>query len=74
MAIDSESQNYLTIKQSNLDKCINIDNNYICEQNRPIYHINDNVICEIQAYVHTLAEQKQCETRYICTFQPHYMD
>lgn len=65
IAISTDGPTYMTLTKDNLDKCINVQDAYLCEPYSPIYIVNENSLCEIQAYSHITKNIKNCDKRYI---------
>jgi len=65
LAINKQSHNFLRLKENDLNTCMQESNTYICEQNLPIYYIQDDAPCEIQMYTENAEYEKNCEKGHI---------
>lgn len=62
LAIDKERQYYITLTNQDLQECVKIKSEYICEPNYAISKVNLDSICEIQMYSHN--RDKKCNMKY----------
>lgn len=67
IAVNKESRLYLILNERDLDKCININNIYVCEKNYPKYHDSENEPCEIKIYTQKHNYRDQCNIRHMNT-------
>ncbi|XP_024888575.1 uncharacterized protein LOC112465302 [Temnothorax curvispinosus] len=65
IAIDTDTRTYCTIAENELNKCIKEGNSYVCERNRPVYHVDNRALCEVQAYAAIDTHLNYCSTRSI---------
>lgn len=65
LAIDKENDQYLTLKEDDLNKCVQDNKNYICERNYPAYFVTSNAPCEVQVYAKSIGYLNHCEIRHI---------
>lgn len=65
LAIDKENNQYLTLKEDDLNKCVQDDKNYIYERNYPAYSVTANAPCEVQVYAKSVGYLNHCERQHI---------
>ena len=53
------------MEENDLSTCIQKNNTYICEQNLPIYYIQNDAPCKIQMYTEDAEYEKNCEKIHI---------
>ncbi|XP_036144140.1 uncharacterized protein LOC118646024 [Monomorium pharaonis] len=63
IAIDTEQRTYITLAKNDLRKCIEINTEYLCTENHPVYRINPDSICEIKMYLETKDHYKNCNIK-----------
>jgi len=55
IAVNKVMRIYLILTKQNLNECINNNNQYLCEESQPIYHVSINIPCEIKCiYEHKI--------------------
>lgn len=62
--VDKEKLKYSVITEDDLQKCNNINAQYICEQSLPIYRVNSEAPCEIQMYTQRQRYQYNCNIKH----------
>lgn len=65
IAIDTDSRTYFTTTESELEKCMQNDNQYVCKRSHPTHHIDSQALCEVQTYVRTDTHTNSCNIRHI---------
>jgi len=62
---DKEGQTFLQINENELNKCLKLGQNDICEKSHPMYRINLDTPCEIQMYLQRQRYRDICNTEHI---------
>ena len=62
IALDKEELTYIKLKRSDLEKCININSQYLCTNALPRYRVSANAPCEVQIY--TRHYQPSCNLKH----------
>ena len=62
IALDKEKLTYIKLKGSDLEKCINVNSQYLCTNALPRYRVSANAPCEVQMY--TRHYQTSCNVRH----------
>jgi hypothetical protein len=62
IALDKEKLTYIKLKRSDLEKCININSQYLCTNALPRYRVSANAPCEVQIY--TRHYQPSCNLKH----------
>lgn len=65
LAIDRDNHNYITLEENDLNLCIRNNENYICDQNHPVYYVKEEAPCEVHIYIKSPEYTTNCETRHI---------
>jgi len=78
IAIDKDKLTYLRLTQSDLDKCVMDNSQYVCMHSMAIYRVNSNAPCEVQMYIQRQQYYQNCYKKHIissefwiATNQPH---
>jgi len=64
LAIDKENRHYLLLNERDLKECIQDIIRYTYKQNWPMYHVQEDAPREVQIYVKTSSQTKNCEKRH----------
>ena len=62
IALDKEKLTYIKLRRSDLEKCINVNSQYLCTNALPRYRVSANAPCEVQMY--TRHYQSSCNVRH----------
>lgn len=62
-AVNTESSTYIAFTEEQLNQCIKVQNQYLCDPHNPVYSINSHALCEVRIYAN--AKENTCNTRYI---------
>ncbi|XP_011870440.1 PREDICTED: uncharacterized protein LOC105563446 [Vollenhovia emeryi] len=65
LAIHKENNHYTPLSEHDLNRCIRDNTNFVCDQEHPIYYINENAPCEMQVYIHSAKGVNACEKRQL---------
>ena len=63
VAIDTVQRTYIILANSDLQKCVKINREYLCTQNHPVYRINADSICEVKIYAEIKENNRDCKIK-----------
>jgi len=61
LTVDKENYYYMLPDRDELQACVRDSNMYTCDKNLPIYYAEADAPCEVQAYMKTPGQVRNCE-------------
>ncbi|XP_036141584.1 uncharacterized protein LOC118645157 [Monomorium pharaonis] len=67
IAIDGDQHTYITLPRNDLQNCMKINKDYLCERNYPANRINPHSVCEVKTFLETDRYHENCNIKNIAS-------